>query len=421
MSSRHDRVHAGAWWVWALALAAAATRTTNPLLLALIVAVSAHVVVTCRTDAPWARSYGMFLRLGLIVIAIRVVFHVLLGGVTGPTVWFTLPEVPLPDWAAGIRIGGPVSAEGTLNALYDGMRLATILACVGAANSLADPRRLLASLPGALYEVSVAVVVGLTTAPQLVTSTRRIRRAQALRGDAGGGWRRIRSVLVPVLEDAFARSLDLAATMDARGYGRTAGESPATRRLTGALVIGGLGMLALGAYGLLDPTAPSTLRWPPLIAGGIAAIVALRVGSRRAVRSRYRPDQWGRTETAIAVSGLASVVGMALAARWGSGDLVPPFVPLAVPELPVPAAIGVLIGLAPAALPGRTRPRQAPVHTDPSPTTTPRTTNARTTTGQTVPVREPVGTGDGRVPPPAVERVDRSPAPPAPVTGGRAP
>ena len=71
--------HPGAWWVWALGLATAASRTTNPLLLALIVAVAGWVVSRRRPDAPWARSYAVFLRLGLIVIAIRVAFTVVLG------------------------------------------------------------------------------------------------------------------------------------------------------------------------------------------------------------------------------------------------------------------------------------------------------------------------------------------------------
>ena len=30
-------LHPGAWWLWAVGLAAAASRTTNPLLLALVV------------------------------------------------------------------------------------------------------------------------------------------------------------------------------------------------------------------------------------------------------------------------------------------------------------------------------------------------------------------------------------------------
>ncbi|MFD7064422.1 energy-coupling factor transporter transmembrane protein EcfT, partial [Streptomyces sp. NPDC059906] len=57
---RREALHPGAWWLWALALGTAATRTTNPLLLALLVTVSAYVVITRRPHAPWSRSYGAF-------------------------------------------------------------------------------------------------------------------------------------------------------------------------------------------------------------------------------------------------------------------------------------------------------------------------------------------------------------------------
>ena len=39
----------------------------------------------------------------------------------------TLPQVPLPGWMAGVRLGGPVSLDGVLAATYDGLRLAVIL------------------------------------------------------------------------------------------------------------------------------------------------------------------------------------------------------------------------------------------------------------------------------------------------------
>ena len=59
-----------------------------------------------------------------------------------------LPQLPLPrDW--GVRIGGPLTAEGLISAIEDGLRLATMLVCVGAANALASPARLLNALPGA--------------------------------------------------------------------------------------------------------------------------------------------------------------------------------------------------------------------------------------------------------------------------------
>ena len=338
------RLHSGAWWLWALGLATAASRTTNPLVLGLILAVAGVVVVTCRANTPWAGTYGVFLKFGLLVIGLRVVLHVFLGGIAGPTVLFTLPQVPLPDWAQGIRLGGSVTAEGLVFALYQGLLLATILSCVGAANALANPKRLLRSLPAALYEVSVAVVVALTVAPQLVASARSVRRARQLRGDTARGVRAIRTMLVPVLEDALERSLVLAASMDSRGYGRTAGISRRDRALTGTLVLAGLFGFCIGTYGLL---ADAYAGWPLLVIGGLLAIAGLRVGARRVPRTRYRPDRWTPRAAGVALSGVAAAVVLVFS---GDPALSPPTVPLVAPELPVWPAVAVLVALAPVGL-----------------------------------------------------------------------
>jgi len=215
-------LHPGAWWLWATGLAAAANRTTNPLLLALVLVVAGYVVACRRTSAPWARAYGFYLRMGLVVIAIRIVFAVLVGAPVPGHVVVTLPEVQLPEWAAGVRVGGEVTWEGLAGAVYAGLQLATMLACVGAANALANPRRMLRAVPGALYEVGVAVVVALSFSPQLVEGVSRVRAARRLRGRAHRGVRGLRGVAMPVLEGALERSIDLAAAMDARGFGRGA-------------------------------------------------------------------------------------------------------------------------------------------------------------------------------------------------------
>ena len=52
-------VHPIAWWIWAIGLATAATRTTNPLLLALVLGVVGTVVAARRTEAPWARAFSL--------------------------------------------------------------------------------------------------------------------------------------------------------------------------------------------------------------------------------------------------------------------------------------------------------------------------------------------------------------------------
>jgi energy-coupling factor transport system permease protein len=100
-------VHPGAWWLWAVALASCALRTTNPLLLFLIIAVAGWVVVSRRSDAPWSRSFASCLRLGAVVIVIRVGFQILFGARLPGTTLFSVPEVTLPSWMAGVRIAPP--------------------------------------------------------------------------------------------------------------------------------------------------------------------------------------------------------------------------------------------------------------------------------------------------------------------------
>lgn len=96
---------------------------------------------------------------------------------------------PDPHWYAGIQLGGPVSLEATLSAATDGLRLACLLCCIGAANTLANPKRALRVLPGALYELGVAVTVSMSVAPQLVESVQRVARARRLRADRARGVR----------------------------------------------------------------------------------------------------------------------------------------------------------------------------------------------------------------------------------------
>jgi energy-coupling factor transport system permease protein len=352
-------LHPVAWWCWALGLATAASRTTNLLLLGLVVAVALSVVLIRRTDAPWALGLRAYLVLAAVVVVVRLLFRALLGADAGPTVLVTLPRVPLPDVAAGIRLGGPVSLEGLVASLQDGVRLAALLLCVGAANLLADPKRLLAHLPAALSEVGTTVVVALTVAPQLVEAAGRVRRARRLRGGTATGLRSLRAILLPVLEDALDRSIALAAAMDSRGYGRAADVPAPHRRRTRALLVAGLCGLCVGVYGLLDGSAPDALGTPALLAGTALAVGGLRAAGRGVRRTRYRPDPWRAAEWLVAGTGLAAAALTVLAGRVQPDLLLPPAQPLAWPVLPALAAAGVLLALVPAAVRPRARAARA--------------------------------------------------------------
>lgn len=357
MSARTDQrpagrlprdLHPGAWWLWALGMGAAATRTTNPLVLGLILAVVAFVVTSRRGDAPWAKGFGAYLVLALVVIAVRVGFRMVLDGQHGTHILFTLPEVPLPDAAAGIRLGGPVAAEGILAAFYDGLRLATLLVCVGSANVLANPKRLLKSVPSALYEVGAAITVALSVAPQLIESGRRVMRARRLRGDVGRRTRWFHQVAIPVMTDALDRSLQLAAAMDSRGYGRTGDASRGSRRLTAVLVLGGLAGVCVGTYGLLDASTPDAMGAPMLVVGVVLGAGGVVASGRTVRRTTYRPDPWRAAEWGVALSGLVTATAVIVVSSLDASALHPSLQPLEWPQLPPLAVVAVLVGALPA-------------------------------------------------------------------------
>jgi len=343
-------LHPLAWWLWALALGAAALRTTNPLLLGLLVAVAWLVVAARHPHAPWARSFGSFVRLGVAVVIVRVLLQVLFGLRLPGHVLFTLPSVDLPGWAAGVTLGGPVTSEALVSAFTEGLQLAALLACVGAANSLASPYRLLRSMPAVLYELGVVVTVGLSFAPQATLSAQRVRDARRLRGRPHRGLAGLRGLAVPVLETALERSLQLAASMDSRGYGRRAGVLDGRRRLTQAAGLVGALALTIGVYGVLDGAAPGGLGLPMVAVGTVLLVASLILTSARSTRTRYRPDPWRAPEWGTVICGAVLLTVFVIVANVDSAALRPPYSPLTVPQLPLLPVVGVLIAGLPAFL-----------------------------------------------------------------------
>lgn len=363
--ARH--LHPLAWWLWALALAAAASRTLNPIVLAAVVAVAGLVVVARRSDTPWARSFGAFLVLGAFVLGVRLLFEVLFAAPVPGTTVFSLPELVLPSWMAGARLGGDVTLEALFAALYAGLQLVAILACVGAANSLANPTRLLKTVPGALYEVGVAVVVALTLVPSALQHLHQVRDARRLRGRSTRGVRANGRMAAAVLTGALERSLSLAAAMDSRGFGRLQPLSPAERRLTAGLVFAGFLATLVGGYALLDASTSATVATLTLVIGVVVLLVGLVRSNRRAVRTVYRPDPWRWPETLTVLAGTAALVTCAVAAWTSPAVMLPATSPLMWPALPVVPLLGVLIAAVPAAatppvpdpLPSRSSTRHA--------------------------------------------------------------
>ena len=186
-----------------------------------------------------------------------------------------------------------MTLEGVLAAFYDGLRLATLLICFGAANVLANPKRLLKSMPSALHEIGVAVTVALDVAPQLVES------AYACTAPGSSAARTRRLPHHPADRDSRPdrRARPLAPARRGDGLARLRAHptrsTAARRRTSGLLVLGGLFGVCVGPYGLLDATAPAgARRCRRSPSGSRSRRSGMARGRERVRTTQYRPDPW---------------------------------------------------------------------------------------------------------------------------------
>ena len=203
-------------WIASVLLAIGITVLDSAIVAIATVAAVAFLVHIRRDGSPWNRSFNLSLRIGATILVIRTVVGILIGVPIPGQVIFTIPRVALPIWMPGIRIGGAVTIERMSSSLHEGIIIAALIALFGAATSLTSPHRLLRVTPSFIYEIGITLVIATSLFPQLATSAQRIRTAQKLRGIENV---KLRSIALPLLEESLARSLQLAASMDARGYG----------------------------------------------------------------------------------------------------------------------------------------------------------------------------------------------------------
>ncbi len=209
-------LHPLTMWIWALLLITAVVLTDRAWVALGAIGV-ATVLVKVRSDgSPWGRSYWIALRIGAVILVIRAVVGVLIGVPIPGTTLFTVPIIDLPSWMPGIRLGGAVTLERLSSSLHEGLIIATVIALFGAATSLTSPHKVLRTLPFFIYEIGITLVIATSLFPQLAQSARRIRLAQQLRGHEKVSWR---GLALPLLEESLSRSLQLAASMDSRGFG----------------------------------------------------------------------------------------------------------------------------------------------------------------------------------------------------------
>lgn len=338
--------HTVTWLLWLVAALLPAMATKNPWYLTVLLVAVLVDYHTIGRASPLAASWRLLLKAGLLLTAFSVVFNVLTAH-HGQTVLFVVPRLAVEAKGTTLLdLGGKITLEALSFGLVNGLNLMAILLVFATFNVLVDHHQLLRAMPTFLYQTATVASIAITFIPQMVSSLQGIREAQAIRGHRFRGLRDLLPMFVPLLTGGLERAIQLAESMEARGFGSTAQATSPKRELAHkALIPLALFGLLAGAFCYRYFVAG---RWAGalLILGSILLLAGnLWTMGRHVKRSHYRRELWRRRDTAVTT---ATVMSMALiAVVWlaqGESLLFYPY-----PRFYLPS-FNPLAGLAPLAL-----------------------------------------------------------------------
>lgn len=177
----------------------ASLRTTNVIVLALVIAVATQVVVArADPDSPWSRIQRYVLSFAVIMGVLRLGLVAAFAPRTPGTVLLTLPTLDLPTWMAGVSVGGPVTTGAMFTGVVESLRLIALLAAFTVPASLVSPHRTVRALPDGVAELGVITTVALTVTPAAAEHVRRLAETRRLRGRPHRGIRGMRGSITAV-------------------------------------------------------------------------------------------------------------------------------------------------------------------------------------------------------------------------------
>ncbi|MEY4493937.1 MAG: hypothetical protein RL570_52 [Actinomycetota bacterium] len=306
-----DVLHPVTWWALGLIFSAAAILAEQAL--PLIVLATSTVLLSMIFGVRWLQNMRFYFIFAALVILTRLIFRIIfnLGDSTGPFL------VILPKLEVDLGFGGTVSLLGPLSqasfdsAIVDGLRLGTIILSIGMATTLCHPRKLLKYTPGALYEIAAAVSMAINLAPQLVTSIHRVRQARELRGRSGS-LSAMTSIVIPVLEDTIEASMNLAASMSSRGFGRTGPMRPIELKLARFSSLAAVSLIIIGTYAALTVGLTNALSITSLVLGLAFSFLTLKLASAKRLRTSHAIQKLQLVDAAAFAIGALSFASVAL-------------------------------------------------------------------------------------------------------------
>jgi len=151
----------------------------------------------------------------LAAVAAVATFAALLNFVSahlGETVLFSLPaQIP--------AVGGPYTLEALAFGAAGGITIAAAILAVAPFSLLLEPHDIVDALPDALARSGAAIAASLNLVPEVGATFVQVSEAQRMRGWRPRGPRSWAEVVVPVVLTSVESSLQLAESMEARGFG----------------------------------------------------------------------------------------------------------------------------------------------------------------------------------------------------------
>ena len=313
--------HPYAWTLWLAAGMVAVLVTRNPLYLTILLLAAGFLYTILlrrlkKTQVDAAHNQPLawqsIVYLALFMWAFSILFNALTVHV-GDHVLFSLPS----HWPV---IGGPITLESIVYGFVTGLTFVSLILIFSIYNSVLGPQTILRLIPGFAYQTGVAVSIAISFIPQTVIAWGEIREAQRLRGHKVKGLRDALPLFVSLLGYGLDRAIQLAESMDARGFGGRL--LPVDRRetwITRASAVVGLALLLAGLIARSYYPAASWAGLGLLAAGLLLMAFSLWRGGRRVKRSRYRRWLWRPRDT-ILVVGSSLLLAGALLLSWLSPD-----------------------------------------------------------------------------------------------------
>jgi energy-coupling factor transport system permease protein len=248
-------VNARAVAAWAATCIFIVLSTTNPVYKATVLAAA---LIALAAGVGLRRIRGVLV--GVIIISAFALLLNFVSAHLGTTVLFELPaQVP--------ALGGPYTLEALAFGASGALTIGAAILAAAPFSLLLASHEVMDALPASLSRTGAAIAASLNLVPAVAASFVQVTEAQRLRGWRPRGPKSWSEIVVPVVLTSVEGSIQLAESMEARGFGsgpRTAIKPACLRRSDWLLIAASASALVIFAISQVAGWAAPWYAYPTL-------------------------------------------------------------------------------------------------------------------------------------------------------------